>query len=92
MEVNCAITFLFYAALHYVDAYIVARDLPRNDHATRKASMQHPFFDPIRKKYMRLKEMSREARYEIAPYTKEDVTKASQLLQDIKQHILTRPK
>ena len=90
VEANWAVTALFYAAVHYVNAYLVSRGLARQDHAVREASMRQPFFDPVRTKYKRLKDMSREARYEIAPYCQRDVERAKGLLNEIKNHVLTK--
>ena len=92
LEINWAITLLFYSALHYADAYIVARGRPRYDHASRERSMHDVFFDPIRTDYKRLKDLSREARYNIAPLTKQDFAIADAALQRIKAHILPRVK
>ena len=83
-----AITYLFYSALHYADAYLVSRSLTRMDHATRQRSMEHPFFDSIRSKYKRLKDMSREARYNLPLYYSSDFAKAKQFHEEIKTHIL----
>lgn len=69
LEINWSITLLFYSALHYADAYIVSRGRPRYDHASRAKSMQDNFFDLIREDYKMLKDLSREARYNIAQLT-----------------------
>lgn len=87
LEINWSITLLFYSALHYVDAYIVSRGRARYDHKSRAQSMEDPFFDEIREEYKTLKDLSREARYNIAPLTKHDFKKADALLQRIKTHI-----
>lgn len=90
LEINWSITLLFYSALHYVDAYIVSRGGARHDHRSRAKSMDDPFFDEIREDYKTLKDLSREARYNIAPFTKRDFQRADGLLQRIKAHVSTK--
>lgn len=89
VEVNWAITALFYAAVHYVDAYLVSRGNRQLDHQGRDYEIRqnNDFLKPIWKDYKRLKDMSREARYELAPYGEREFIRASSLLNTIKRHI-----
>jgi hypothetical protein len=52
--------------------------------------MQDNFFDEIRADYKFLKDLSREARYNIAQLNKEDFQKADEALQRIKAHLLPK--
>jgi hypothetical protein len=89
--VNWAITALFYAALHYVDAYLSSRGKREADHERREWVIQNdPILSEIWQPYRYLKHLSREARYEIAPYTEVEFRKAKQRLQQVKKYILPR--
>lgn len=88
LETNWAITILFYAAVHYVDSYLSARNRREPDHDGREKQIAlDDFFQPIRKDYKHLKNMSRAARYELAPYTEHDFRKAQSHLFRIRDHI-----
>lgn len=86
-EIDWAITLLFYAALQYVDAYLFPRK-PK-DHDARDSLIQNTgTIADIYPHYRRLKDMSQEARYEVACYAERDLEKAKQRLEKIKAHML----
>jgi hypothetical protein len=89
--VDWCIAVLFYAAVHYVDAYLEARSKRAQIHAERERAIADDAILPqIWDDYRELKRMSREARYEMAEYSGTDVTKAKRLLANIKAIILPR--
>lgn len=91
LEVNWAITILFYAALHTVDGYLLLHDHRPPSHAKRgRAISDSAELSPIRTGYRLLEIMSREARYELAPYGEADLSEARSLLQTIEGHVLAR--
>ena len=64
IEINWAITVLFYSAVHYVDAYLVRHNDKQPDRYGRDGAIMRDdnlFF--IWRHYKRLKDMSRSARY-----------------------------
>lgn len=91
VDINWTITALFYSAVHYVDSYFAARGTRPPDHETREKQIRELlFFTSIRKDYKRLKDMSREARYELAPYGEREVLEAKGHLERIKAVILAK--
>ena len=83
-----AITILFYAALHYIDAFLAGKNLhPLNHDARDKQVEQNGSLTDIYDDYRRLKDLSRAARYEIACYPPEAVEMANGRLARIKEHL-----
>jgi hypothetical protein len=68
-EVDWAIIVLFYSAVHYVDAYLSSRTKRQPDHASREQEIQSDILlSSMWREYRELKRMSRDARYELAPF------------------------
>lgn len=85
--VDWQMTGLFYAALHYVDAYFVAgqlagataQSLPRNLHPRNHAErdqMVSRHLPAIQRTYRLLKDHSIDARYQIGGFTPRDIMDA----------------
>ncbi len=69
-EYGWAITALFYAALHLVQAYLVSEDLAVTTHAARRAILARtPVLAAIEGAYAGLKWASEQARYECQSFT-----------------------
>lgn len=86
-----AITVLFYSAVHYVDAYLSSRTKRQPDHVGREQEIQRDvFLSSMWREYRELERMSRDARYELAPFTESHFRKARLLLKRIKDEILPR--
>ena len=83
-----AITAVFYAALHYVDAYFVSHSLGRPANHSQRDSRIGDSADlgAVYPMYRRLKDMSQQARYELARYTEIDYLKALKLLEQVRSH------
>jgi hypothetical protein len=82
---NWAITALFYAAVHYVDAYFVARTNRPIIHSQRRRQIHDSVhLKGIEGDYRMLQVMSEEARYEMAAYGERDFMEARELLQAIR--------
>jgi hypothetical protein len=91
IDANWAITAVFYAAVHYVDAYFAARGQRPVDHDEREQKLNRDdFFASVRKIYKELKRLSREARYEMAPYGEKEVRQSQALLEHIRSLVLTK--
>jgi hypothetical protein len=79
---------LFYAGLHYVDAYLAGKNMHPLNHQERDEEIQNNgSLSGIYKDYRRLKDMSRAARYEIANFPKDKLGVAKQRLANIKEHL-----
>lgn len=84
-----AVAGTFYAALHYVDAYLSLKNLHPTAHPLRSrfvASIHD--LRVIYPDYRILEDVSRDARYHCTPITDSHLTSATQLLQKIKKQIL----
>ena len=85
-----AITVLFYAALHYVDAFLAHVGI-RNPggHSNREQYIQsRPELQPIYNEYSRLKNRSASARYYARRFSPEEIERCrNQDLENIKQRI-----
>ena len=87
-HVDWAITMLFYAALHYIDAFLVGKNFHPIDHENRDSEIhRNGSLTDIYRDYRRLKDMSREARYNIANYTSVHLETAKNKLARIRQHL-----
>jgi hypothetical protein len=89
VNVGWAITIIYYSALHYVDAYLEVQSIRPPNHEERDARVNSKLKD-IYNEYRYLKHKSREARYSIANYTKENFYSACPKLSKIKTYILGR--
>jgi len=79
---------IFYAALHYVDAYLAGKQMHPLNHEERDQEIQNNgSLTDIYKDYRRLKDLSRAARYEIANYPREKLELAKYRLARIKAHL-----
>lgn len=88
LEVDWAVTMIFYSALHYIDSFLAGKNLHPRDHDIRDAEIErNGSLNPIYKDYRRLKDASRAARYDIANYHKTDLIKFDSKFQNVKQHI-----
>lgn len=87
------VTAIFYAALHYVEAYFATQDLPAglhfSKHARREDNMaDYDVFDPIYEDYKVLKTASERSRYSRKVYSTEQIDKDFvPLLEKIKSQI-----
>ncbi len=71
-----AITALFYAALHYVEAYFATMKRHSPDHRTRDSAVHRDFkIKGIYNDYNELKNYSINARYYMVPFSESDVRK-----------------
>lgn len=91
-----AMTALFYAALHYVEAFFYAQqtamNLPKHydDHASRNKAVQRRM-PKVWGSYQALYDDSFLARYKCYPFTTDDVrTSRDNDLEPIKQYVLNR--
>ena len=78
-----SITGLFYAALHYVDAYLATQGAPGGihpaSHVARGALVAtDPVLAQIYPQYRRLKDRSEDARYRLFTFTPADVERLAQ--------------
>lgn len=89
-----AVTALFYAALHYVEAYwfVTAAAQGYDPHCTsheERSPAVAKYLNPIYKHYRALEKASRDARYRAIPFSKYDVQDLrNKRLAPLKQHIL----
>jgi len=83
-----AISMLFYAALHRIQAYLSAKGSRPLSHQDRDREIEsNGSLSAIYGDYRRLKDMSRAARYEMPNYVQEDFAKAAARLEKIKNHM-----
>jgi hypothetical protein len=67
VAVDWAVTMLFYAALHYIDRYLAGKAFKPLNHKQRDEEIEsNGSITGIYREYRRLKDMSRQARYNIA--------------------------
>jgi len=77
-----ALTVLFYAALHYVDAFLYPKD-PPNHWERNKLFAVTPLLRALWPKYRRLQEKSQNARYECYDPPREELVKARRECYDV---------
>jgi hypothetical protein len=84
-----SITILFYAALHYVEAYFVSkRGFGCKHHFSRATEIQRdPKINSIFNDYAALENLSREARYDVSCFNEEDLKRANTCFENIKSAI-----
>lgn len=89
--IDWAITMLFYAALHRIDAYLAGKNMhplgheQRDQEVEKNGSLAGIFTD-----YRRLKDLSRAARYEIANFDERKLEIAKQRLAKITAHLANK--
>lgn len=82
------IIILYYAAMHYVDAYLATRNVHPDSHADRKREMREVReLDPIYDIYRTIENSSRDARYEAVPFTPQDVAEIDRRVRQVDSHI-----
>jgi uncharacterized protein (UPF0332 family) len=86
--VDWAVTMLFYAALHYIDAFLAGKNLHPLNHSLRDEEIEkNGSIAEVYRDYRRLKDMSRAARYEIANFNADSLAKAEARLAKIKDFL-----
>ena len=69
-----AATGTFYAAVHYVDGFLISKGIDPIDHTERNEYVRtDPTLAKIKDNYRELYVQSRNARYDLVPFTKEDI-------------------
>jgi hypothetical protein len=88
-RIDWALVILFYAAMHYVEAYLAKSGVHLRSHETRDRAMSREFaLRKIFKEYADLKYYGYNARYEFASFKATDVTdRASKRYDAIKAHL-----
>lgn len=68
------VTAYFYAAVHWIEAYLAIRGIDPRTHAARKRAIRRdPVLRHIQVEYRALEDRSRDARYEFATFSEADV-------------------
>ncbi|MGA2589444.1 MAG: hypothetical protein ABSH32_05990 [Bryobacteraceae bacterium] len=79
---------LFYAALHYIDAFLAGKNMHPLNHKQRDEEIErNGSLSEIYPAYRRLKDLSRAARYEIPDFPPEKLDLAKNRLSEIKRHL-----
>lgn len=92
LQVDWALVILFYSALHYIDSFLAGKNKHPKNHESRDIEVENNgTLNPIYNDYRRLKDVSREARYDIPNYHKTQFPKFDQRFQNIKRHIKSLP-
>jgi hypothetical protein len=89
-SVDCewAVTALFYAALHYVEAYFATKNMHYDRHGDRESALRRESaIKALWDDYRTLKRHSRKARYYPVTFTKSDIQNAIPPLEKIRTHI-----
>jgi hypothetical protein len=85
-----AVTGLFYAALHYVEAFFATKGIHSVDHRARDSDIRRsPELKTLFVPYNELKNHSINARYMTTRFTAADIVNLRPELDAIKQHIST---
>src|SRR5205823_2251134 len=86
--IDWAITGLFYAALHYVEAFFATQNRHSADHRARDSAIRRdPDLRAIYDDYNELKNFSINARYYMARFTEADLTALQPHFTKLKAHI-----
>jgi hypothetical protein len=87
--IGWSITMLFYAGLHYVEAYLVAtKGMGCKHHFSRATEIQNdPRIRPLYKEYSMLETLSREARYDVSSFNVGDLRYAENCFENIREAI-----
>lgn len=89
--IDWSITFLFYSALHFVDAFLAGKNLHPLIHFERNEEVENNgSLSEIHRHYSTLQKMSESARYQIANYAQRDYDRALEHFNQIKQHVLRK--
>ncbi len=84
-----AVTALFYAALHYIEAYFATKGAHSLDHRARDSDIQRePAISGLYNDYNELKNMSINARYMTTSFKSTDVMRLQGKLRVVKNYIL----
>ena len=87
-EIEWAVTATFYAAVHYIEAYLATRGVHSANHAQRNRHVNGlAETRNLWKGYGKLQRLSEKSRYWVLPVTTEDLDQARRLLSEIKRHI-----
>jgi uncharacterized protein (UPF0332 family) len=88
VEVDWAIVMLFYSAVHYIDSVLAVKNRHPKDHTSRDSAIEnHGTLSAVYNDYRRLKDGSREARYEIPNYHKSQFPQFDRRFNKIKNFI-----
>jgi hypothetical protein len=89
-NIDWALTATFYAAVHYIEAYLAIAGTHLRSHKTRDSVVgRDSILKPIFKQYSDLKYFAYNARYEVMPFSPSDVTAiAIPALANIKSQLL----
>jgi hypothetical protein len=88
LQVDWAIVLLFYSALHYIDSFLAGKNKHPRSHDARDSEVEsNGTINAIYKDYRRLKDGSREARYDCPSYHKTQFPQFEQRFNNIKNHI-----
>ena len=83
-----AVPSLFYAGLHYIEAYFAISGVHSPDHRTRDSSVRRdPNLRPLYADFNELKNYSINARYYMVPFAPSDVQKLKDCLASIKDRV-----
>jgi hypothetical protein len=83
------ITIIFYAALHYIQAYLAGKNFRPLTHKQRDDEIENNgSLAPIFSDYRRLKDLSRDARYDVPNFNIQKFNLAKEKLAKIKAQIL----
>ena len=89
--VDRAVTMLFYAALHHIDAFLAGKNLHPLNHSNRDEEIENNgSIADVYQDYRRLKDMSRAAQYEIANFDADSLGIAKNRLAKIKTFLSAR--
>jgi len=88
ISVDWAITMLFYAALHRVDAYLARKNMHPTSHKHRDDEIErNGSICDIYEDYRWLEDKSKGARYDIANFDKSRLEQAKERLKRIRAHL-----
>jgi hypothetical protein len=87
--IGWSITMLFYTALHYIEAYLVAtRGFGCKHHFSRATEIQRDLrINTLYNDYSMLETLSREARYDVSSFNVGDLRFAEGCLENVKEAI-----
>lgn len=87
--IGWSITMLFYAALHYIEAYLVAtKGIGCKHHFSRATEIQiDPRIKSLYREYSMLETLSREARYDVSPFDVGDLRYAESCFENVREAI-----
>ncbi|MFZ0298040.1 MAG: hypothetical protein WAM13_06790 [Candidatus Sulfotelmatobacter sp.] len=80
-----AVSGVFYTALHYVEAYLATKRIHSGSHPVRDSNINRDsVLRAIYPDYRELKDESRAARYDVVPFTRDDLAKMQKNLDTIR--------